>query len=232
MTVGYTFLIYQDGGNYDWIATAPGRKLILDSEFRTDSIPGEVVQWDGKGGFPECGNTATVVLPILDADALAKAIPVIKAGKLPVQTIVLMSVTMLQQNEMEKNFNGAPTNQQGWGKLLQAFSSSLKSLLTSAKDHKTSVECVIICAGAKELVVGESVKVRPFIEGQLQGRISYLTDVVGYMTRQGLGARKSAKLQIEPTDSVYARSNYSALDKYNGFVTDPNIKTLINDMKK
>lgn len=231
MTIGYTFLVYADRVNYDWIAAAPGRKLILDSDFRTDTIPGEVLHWNGSGPFPEGAKNGCVVVPVPDADALTRVVGAIRGGKLPVQTVALTSVSMLQQNEFEKSYNGAPDSQQAWGKVLKAFSSPMKALLQTAKDQSKPLECVILTAGAREFTAGDALSVRPFIEGQLEQRIRYLCDVIGFMSQKKAGQKKENQLQIEPTASVYARSNYSALDKYAGFVQSPSISILINEMR-
>jgi hypothetical protein len=138
---------------------------------------------------------------------------------------------MMQQNEFEKNFKGAPSTQQEWGTALKNFSSPIKGLLQSAKDQSKALECVIITAGAREISSGDELRVRPLIEGQLEQRIRYLTDVIGYMTQKKIGQKRENQLQIDNSGSVYARCNYSALDKYAGFVQNPNISTLITEMR-
>lgn len=232
MTAGNTFLIYSDGGIYDWISTCPGRKLVLDSEFHTSSIAGEVVNWSGQGAFPECGEDATVVVPVVDAQALSLTINAIKSGKLPIQSVIITSITMLQMNEQQKQFNGPPTNQQDWGKLLKAFSSSVVSLLTAARDPRTPIECVVITAGSKEHSNGDSVRLQPFVDGALLNHLKMFTDIIGFISKRRVKDGKINQLQVDASDLVYARCTESALDKYNGFIQDPNISKIISEIKK
>lgn len=230
--IGYTFLIYGDGGTGKsyLAASAPGRKLFLDIEDRADNLPGEVVRWDGKGEFPKCGADATVVLSCKSAEALTKIVGAIKSGKLPIQSVIVDSITMLQQNEIDEKFAGQ-MQKQHWGQLLKLIAPPLKQLMTLTKSNSSPIECVVLTAWHKEYTIAEELRIKPFVDGQLQQRLSHLTDVVGYLTVQRRGTEKTRKLQIEPTGGVTAKSTYSSLDKYNGVVVQPSIVTLIADMK-
>lgn len=230
--IGYTFLIYGDGGTGKsyLAASAPGRKLFLDIEDRADNLPGEVVRWSGAGSFPDCASNATVVIPCKDAEQLTKIVGAIKSGKLPIQSVIIDSITLLQQNEIDEKFAGQ-MQKQHWGQLLKLIAPPLRQLMTLAKKDSSDLECVVLTAWHKEYTIAEELRIKPFVDGQLQQRLSHLTDVVGYLSVQRRANEKIRKLQIEPTGGVTAKSTYSSLDKYNGFVQHPNLITLIADMK-
>lgn len=232
--IGYSWLVYGDiRVGKTWLAiTAPGPRLYLDSENRSDTIPGKVVRWDGKGPLPEVDSDITVVVRCQRVATLNSLITWIKAGKLnQIKSLILDSGTMLQQNEIDETFNG-DMSQREWGQLLKMLSPPLRALLLHCKDEKTSLECIVINCWLREYKVGESIRLKPSIDGALQQRLSHLTDVVGYLYVKGQGQTKSRVLQIEPTGGVTAGSSYSALDKYNGMITEPNITKLQAEIRK
>lgn len=233
---GYTFLIYGDGGTgKSYLATtAPGRKLFLDVEDRSDSLPGEVVHWNLSGQFPDGGESATIVVPCTTGEQLNKIVAGLKSGRVPVRSVVIDSVTLLQQNIADDKFGGE-MSQQKWGVLLKDLKAPLRELQRLAKSPESPIECVVLTAWHREYTIGlndaAEVRVKPFIQGQLLQHLSHLTDVVGYLKIIGSGERKKRTLQVEPTSGVTAKSTHSTLDKYNGFVPQPNITKLISEMK-
>lgn len=233
MSVGFAFVVYGDGGvGKSWEAnTAPGPRLFLDVEGRSDNLPGKVVRWDGKGNLPKVDDDTTVVVSCPRVSTLNTLLSWLSAGKLNAfKTIIIDSLSFLQQVEIDETFDGQ-MQKQHWGQLLKLMSPPLLKLLRHLKREDNPLECVVLTCWHKEYTVSEQLRIKPFIDGQLQQRISHLTDVVGFLTVQRSGTTKTRKLQIEPTGGVTAKNTYSALDKHNGYVTEPNITQLIEDMK-
>lgn len=233
MTVGFSWLIYGDiRVGKTWLAaTAPGPRLYLDVENRSDTLPGKVVRWDGKGAFPDVDEDTTVVVPCKRVSSLNSILTWVKAGKLnKIKSIIIDSVTLLQQNEIDETFNG-DMSRKSWGELLKLMSPPMRSLLLHLKDDKTALECVVITAWLRDDVINEQLFMRPEIDGKLRKRLAHLTDAVGYLYVKGTGATKSRVLQIEPTNGVTAGVSYPTLDKYNGYVTEPNISKLNTEIR-
>lgn len=231
--LGYNFVIYADGGvgKTTLATTGPGRKLLIDIEERTDNLTGEVVHWNGKAAFPECGPEAIVVIPCKSGIEFDKIVSALGSGKIPVQTVIVDSVTMMQLNEIDNRFDGMPKNQQEWGQVLKTFAPAMQRLMQISKGSTSSISCVVLVAWHREAGQFPDIRITPDIVGQLNRRLSHLTDVVGYLTVRRTGQKKARQLQIEPSGNITAKCAYSALDKYNGFIQNPNLTTLIKEME-
>jgi hypothetical protein len=232
--IGYNWLVYGEGGTgKSYLAvSAPGRKLLIDAEGRTDNLPGEVVFWNGQSTFPECSENAIVVLPCKDGQSFAKIVGALKSNKIPVDSVIVDSVTMMQLNEIDDRFDGMPTTQQAWGQVLKTFAPAMQQLLRLTKDDKHRIDCVVLLAWHRETGQYPDVRITPDIVGQLNRRLSHLNDVTGYLKVRGTGAKSQRILQITPVNNITAKSTYSALDKYNGFIPNPNITIQNNEMRQ
>jgi hypothetical protein len=228
--IGYNWLVYGEGGTgKSYLAvSAPGRKLLIDAEGRTDNLPGEVIFWDGQSAFPECGENAIVVLPCKDGQSFAKIVGALKSNKILIDSVIVDSVTMMQLNDMDDRFEGMPSSPAQWGQVLRAFAPAIQQLLRLTKDERHQLQCVVLVAWHREAGQYPDIKISPDIVGQLNRRISHLNDITGYLTVRTKGARQ---LQITPVNNITAKSAYNALNKYNGFVQNPNITQLQNEMR-
>jgi hypothetical protein len=240
--IGKTIFIYGDGGTgkSHLLNTMPGPRWILDTEFRSDSLPGKLVEFNVNGSkVPEnLDDNTTLISFIRDITDIQRAVTWIKSGKMPVRGVGVDSVTQLQQNTIDEDFKGQ-MRKQDWGVLLKKLAPALSELMKLAKDPKTKLEVVTFSSWHSEFTAvdpdtkEEITRVKPFVQGQLMSRLSHMSDLTGYTTMDWIGNKQVQKLQILPVDGVTAKDTYGGLSaKHGKYIKNPNIAEMLPDMRK
>lgn len=239
--IGKTLFVYGDGGTgkSTLLTTMPGPRWILDTEFRSDSLPGKLVEFNLNGSkVPELTDDTTLISFVRDISDIQRAVTWLKTGKMLVRGVGVDSVTQLQQNTIDEDFQGL-MRKHDWGVLLKKLAPALSQLMKLAKDPKTKIEVVAFTSWHSEFTVvdpdtkDELTRVKPFVQGQLMSRLSHMSDLTGYVSMDYIGTKAIQKMQIMPVDGVTAKDQYGGLsDKHGKYIKNPNIAEMLPDMRK
>ena len=220
-----TLLVHGEAGSgKSWLGnTAPGPRLLLDSEKRSEYLsdlradptgmtPQDRVLWDPRNPIPEESkdpNKVTVVVARTYED-VDLAVRHLISGNHPFRSVVLDSL----QETQELLIHGIAGLDQmkiaDWGEALRKLGSMLRTLCDLRAHPSNPLSAIVVLSGTQER---DGLK-RPAIQGQLAGKVAYLFDVVGFQ-RKGVNAEQE-------------RVIYLTIDGYSdgSFVTKCNIHPL------
>lgn len=184
MTASLVLLVHANSKvGKSWLAdTAPGPRLILDAEGGTKWTKSHKIKWDPKGP-PPTGLSATdsVVVRVLSFQDLMLAKAWLESGNHEFKSVIVDSVTEAQYKCQLAIAGANAMEMQDWGKLLR----DMLTVCTSFRDlpdHPTNpLECVVFITGSLTTKEGAVI---PDLQGQLQRKLPYIVDVIGYLFTQ------------------------------------------------
>lgn len=224
-----TMLVHGDAGTgKSWLgASAPGPRLMFDAEGRALYTPGHKIDWDPRQPLPE-GITAdtTVVINVREFADFDLGYKTLAKGGHPFKSVIIDSLTELQQRCMDKILNGTGQAQtQDWGDLLR----EMDHIVRKMRDLRTHPTCPIDALVVVALSQDKNGKQRPMLQGQLSLKVAGYFDLVGYMTLvldgQGLEERR---MLIKPIGLIEAKDNTHILGlTYGATIVNPNVAHML-----
>jgi hypothetical protein len=161
--------------------TAPGPRLIIDTELRTDFLKNPMIQWTNVNNPPpsDLGKNDSVILECSDWATFQQAHNWLKSGKHPFKSVVVDSLSELQKRLKDKITKGVASKLQfdAWGELLMDMDLTIRQFRDLTRHKTNPLLCVVITA----LVDDRSAILRPYVEGSLRLQLAGVFDVVGYM---------------------------------------------------
>lgn len=160
-------------------STSPKPCLYLDIEGGTRFLDINAVAWDPvKYAPPENDGTwDTAVVKIREYDDAIKAYEWLKSGKHPFESVVIDSISELQQRLVDKVTNRDQAKLQDWGDILRKFMGFLRDMRDLTEHPIKPVQSVVLIS----MSVEADGKKQPFAQGQSKVMIPYLFDVLGAM---------------------------------------------------
>lgn len=228
-------MVHGDAGTgKSWLgASAPGPRLVLDAEGRGLYYPSSSkVWWDPRNPLPEVdrdGNPittdTTVVVDVREFGDWTRAYQWLAAGKHYFKSVIVDSLTEMQQRCID---HIAGTNQmqtQDWGSLLRDMDDLVRKM-RDLRTHPTApIDALVIIAGSHE----KNGKQRPMLQGSMSGRVAFHFDLVGYLTLNLAGdGTEYRSLLIKPIGLYEAKDNTDLLNKhYGATITNPNVSEML-----
>lgn len=208
-------------------AGSPAPVLILDAEGKTRFIPQRKITWDGRSEPPAADGTWDVcIVTIRDFELMRNVYEWLNSGKHPFNSVVLDSVSELQQRCVDAISGVAQMSQQMWGDLLRRMSQLVRAFRDLVNHPVHPLQAVVIIAMMKE-INGRRV---PFVQGQLQTLLPYYIDVVGYYTIATSDDQTSVRrLYVTPHPLWDAGDCTGRLGTYIDNPTVPNMLKLIHE---
>ena len=176
---GVCFLVHGESkAGKTWLgASGELPVLILDAEGGTRFLPYRTVQWDGVNTPPVHDGTWDVcIVPIRNYATLQSTYQWLNAGQHPFRTVVIDSLSEVQQRCVDGLAGVNSMSQQQWGDLLRQMSSLVRSFRDLTTHPTNPIDAVVLIAMTRE-VSGKRV---PYVQGQLAVTLPYYIDVVGY----------------------------------------------------
>jgi hypothetical protein len=160
--------------------TGPAPRLVLDAENGNKWTDSRKVLWEPTREAPPQpdGTWDTTVVLVRSCDDLARASQWLQSGAHPFKTVTLDSVSELQQRCMDSMVGESSMDQQAWGELLRMLSVRLRGFRDLTMHPTNPLECVTFIAMSKMDKAG---KVVPYVQGQLQAVLPYITDACVYL---------------------------------------------------
>ncbi len=182
-------------GKTTLVDTAPGPRLILDAEMGSDFLTSEQVIWDIESGA-ECptdlDEDTTVVIYVHEYTTLSKVYDFLDTGKHPFKTVIIDSVTEIQQRCLDDKVGTAAIRIQDWGEIKRQMSLNIRNF-RDLKAHPTKAVNVLFVATLEEVNSTDgSVRLIPYMQGSVSKELPYVVDVVGllYIDREDNKTRK------------------------------------------
>lgn len=179
-----SFMIY--GGSKkgkSWLAnTGPAPRLHLDAESGngTKYLTSKKIYWDPIAEAPPeyDGSWETCIVIVRDYKTVQATYEWLNSQPHPFRTVVLDSISEIQQRAIDALTGTDQLKIQDWGQLLRQLSALLRDIRDLGAHPTYPLECIVaICMMHTD---GNSGKRTPLIQGQIAERMPYWFDVCGY----------------------------------------------------
>lgn len=168
-------------GKTSTVESAPGPRLILDSEGGADFLEKPTLEWTDVTQAPpvapaEWGKDYNVVLFIRDWSVFEVAHQWLQSGKHQFNTVAIDSLSDIQKRA--KDTITGTFDMQAWGVLLNKMDVVMRQIRDLTKHPKKPLMCIILTALVKE---GKTGMLTPRLQGGFAEDLPGLFDVIGYM---------------------------------------------------
>ena len=167
-------------GKTTFAMTAPAPRLLFDVEKASRFLKNKKVHWNPMDGSPPPaydGTWDTCVVTVHDFSVVLKAHDWLKSGKHPFKSVILDSISELQQEAMEAITHRKQAKMQDWGVLLQQVGGFARDLRDLTTNPVSPLDAVVITS----MSTVEDEVLKPYLQGGLKAQIPYLYDITGYL---------------------------------------------------
>lgn len=210
--------------------TSPAPRLYLDVESASRFLDIKRTYWNPDEGPPPeyDGTWDTCVVRVLEWTTVGKVYDYLKTGKHPFKSLIIDSLSELQNRYNEFTAGRNQLTMQQWGGAYRELGGLVRDIRDLTMHPTKPIECIVMIAMTKQ-VEG---KFRPWCQGQLQTVLPYLVDAVVYLyvdqeVDEFTGeTREVRRLLTRPTD------NFEAGERVGGawpkVITEPSVSEMIN----
>jgi hypothetical protein len=169
---------FSGAGKSTFAATAPGPVLILDAESGSDYLD-SVKYWDPTSEAPpeDDGSWRHCVVNVLDYETVVRAYEYLASGEHPFKSVVLDSVSEIQQRCIDAIAGANQMRTQDWGELLRTVSGQIRKF-RDLKSHPTNPLWAIVFVCMTDKVEGKQL---PLVQGKLRSFLPYYVDACGWL---------------------------------------------------
>lgn len=159
-------------------STHPPR-LLIDAEMAYRFLPGVKTFWDPQTQEPpeHNGMWETCVVIVREYADMAKAYEWLNSGQHPFRSLTIDSVSEIQSRCRDQLSVNGQMNMQIWGDLLYEMDKLVRGFRDLTEHQTNPLEAVILTA----MTQMKDGKYRPYVQGQLQVKLPYFMDVIGYL---------------------------------------------------
>lgn len=221
---GVCFLVHGDSKvGKTWLgASAPRPVLILDAEGGTRFLPYKTVQWDGMSEPPAAGDWEVCIVPVRNFQTMQTVYAWLNSGKHPFKSVVIDSLSEVQQRCVDGLAGQNAMSQQLWGDLLRQMSALVRAFRDLVTHPSAPLSAVVLLAMSRE-INGKRV---PYVQGQLAVTLPYYIDVVSYYyTAVDDNGQTVRRLWVAPHPLFDAGDRTGALGEV---VDSPTITQMLN----
>lgn len=237
----FSFLLHGGSkkGKTRLAATAPKPMLILDAEggsrFLNRPLAGQttawrVIEWDVAQYAPPIydGTWDICVVYVRNYQTMLSAYAWLDSGQHPFESVVVDSLSEVQQRCIDGLVGSNPMKTQDWGTLLRELSGLVRKLRDLTFHQTRPIQCIVLIAMSKQ----QEGRWTAFAQGQLQTALPYYIDAIGYLDvllmDDGTGTGQTAPkrvLLLSPMPQYEAGDRTGQLPSY---IVDPDIEQMIN----
>jgi hypothetical protein len=159
-------------------STSPAPRLILDAESGSRFISGRIVAWDPRTQAPpQAGEWDTCHVPVHDYDTIRAALHWLQSGQHPFASVVLDSISEIQQRAIDSIAGVDQMKREQWGELLRTVSETVRKFRDLVTHPTRPMWAVVYIA----MTVQRDGKWRPLMQGALKDFLPYYADICGYL---------------------------------------------------
>lgn len=227
MMQGLSILVHgpAKSGKTTFGETAPAPRLYIDAEGGTRFTDSRKVYWNPQQEQPPAadGTWDTCIVTARDFNAMGLAYQWLASGQHPFKSVIVDSLSEIQQRCVDQIAGVGRMEQQLWGDLLRQMSDTVRKLRDLIIHPTNPLQVVLLIAMTKADPKGKMI---PLVQGQLQNTLPYYLDVTGYFfveanPETGVMERK---LLVQPHAMFEAGDRTGRLDP---IIVDPNVTTML-----
>ena len=220
-------------GKSTFANTAPAPRLLLDAEAAARFLPGRKVMWDPMTEQPPKadGSWDTCVVNVRDYSIMLKAYEWLNSGQHEFRSVIIDSISEVQTRVKEQLEGEGRMTQQLWGDLLNSMERLIRGFRDLTEHPIRPLEAVVLTA----MTQMRDGKYRPYVQGQLQIKMPYFLDVIGYLYIEEQpvdpedptkGTRKIRKMLVVP--HVQFEAGERVQGRLGDIITEPNVCDMID----
>jgi hypothetical protein len=163
--------------------TTPAPRLILDAEGGSWFTTSRKVPWDPTSQQPPVadGTWDTAIVDVREYDTVKRAYEWLNSGQHPFRSVVMDSISEIQQRCIDNIAGVDPMQTQNWGTLLREMSKLVRNYRDLLRHPTKPLEAMVIIAMTRVVDGGRQV---PYVQGQLATTLPYYIDVIGFIANQ------------------------------------------------
>lgn len=179
---GFSIIVYGPAkcGKSYLSDTTPAPRLVLDAEMGSRFTPSKSVIWDPRKEKPPVpdGTWDTAIVPVHDYTTVLKAYEWLNSGQHPFKSVVIDSISEVQQRLADDLTGVNPMQLQDWGTMLRKASALVRQFRDLVEHPVRPIDAVVIIAMMREDNNGGK---HPYVQGQLKTTLPYYVDVIAYL---------------------------------------------------
>jgi hypothetical protein len=163
-----------------WLGdTTPAPRLVLDAEGGSRFTSSSKVMWDPLRSAPPTpdGSWETAIVYVRDYRTVLKVLEWLDSGKHPFRSVVVDSISEVQQRCIDDISGINQMQQTQWGELLRKVSSLARNFRDLTMNAVRPLDAVVLIAMTKE---NNGIQ-RPFVQGSLADTLPYYYDICALM---------------------------------------------------
>jgi hypothetical protein len=167
-------------GGKSWLGdTTPAPRLVLDAEAGSRFTPSKKRRWDPVSEKPPepDGTWDTALVSVRDFRTLTKAYEWLAAGVHPFRSVVMDSVSEVQQKCVDDIAGTNIMQTQDWGQLLRIVSDVVRKFRDLITHPTHPLDAVILIAMTRQ----KNDVWEPYVQGQLATVLPYFFDICAYL---------------------------------------------------
>jgi hypothetical protein len=159
--------------------SAPGPRLLLDAEHGHKFLPIKIRYWDPVVEAPPeyDGSWDTCVVVVRNYDTVLRTYQWLLSGKHPFKSLIIDSISEVQQKCLEQLAGREQLKMQQWGELLRHMTGLMRDIRDLTMHPTNPLTAVVITA----MTVHKDGKWRPYLQGGSGISAPYYWDVTGYI---------------------------------------------------
>lgn len=228
-------LVHGDSGvGKSWLgASAPGPRLVLDGEGRGLYYPTDKVWWDPRNPLPTehadgtpINTNTSVIVDVREFGDWERAYQWLASGQHYFRSVILDSLTELQQRCIDSIAGTGQMQTQQWGDLLREMDSLVRKMRDLRTNPIRPIDALVVIAASQD----KNGKQRAMLQGQMSVKVPFHFDVVGYLSLQLDGAGNEYRsMLIKPIGLYEAKDNTDILGRaYGHSIVNPNVSEMLS----
>jgi hypothetical protein len=174
--------------------SSPGPRLIIDAEMGTDFLTSDQHEWDIEAGeaVPALEEDDTCVIHVHDYTTLGKIYEFLDIGNHPFETVIIDSITEIQQRCIDDKVGTAQLKIQDWGDIKRKLSLDIRKFRDLKVNPVKSVNVFFIATLEEINAPDGTVRYVPHMQGSIAKELPYVVDIVGmlYLSNEDNKTRK------------------------------------------
>lgn len=228
---GVSFICYgpSKAGKSTLGDTTPAPRLVLDAEMGSRFTPSRKKRWDPTREAPPepDGTWDTTLVPVHSYNTVLKAYEWLNSGKHPFRSVVMDSISEIQQRAVDDLVGVNALQLQDWGTLLRRVSDLVRKFRDLTTNPIRPLDAVMLIAMARQRQDGTW---QPHVQGALATTLPYVVDVLGYLApvtkEDGAIVRR---LLIGPTPGYETGERVAG--RLGHFTDNPNIEDMLSRIR-
>lgn len=204
--------------------TTPAPRLILDAEMGSRFTPSRKIQWNPVTENPPVvdGTWDTAIVPVHDYRTITKALEWLNSGRHPFKSVVLDSISEIQQRGVDDIAGTRQMATQDWGTLLRTVSDTVRKFRDLTTHPTQPLDAVVFIAMTRE----QNDEWRPYVQGQLSTALPYYVDACTYLQVVTLEDFSTVRrLFVGPTPGYLTGERVGG--RLGSYIDNPNVTTML-----